>query len=88
MKRKRNYNKEYNDYYGRGKAESCTPLQRKRRKEKSGRNVARSIMTKLYGKLPKHIDVGHIDSDPTNNAISNLKLQHRSENRNSAKERS
>ena len=67
----RDYKKEYKDYHGKPK----------QIKERASRNQARSIMVKLHGKekcYNMHVD--HIDHDPMNNNINNLRLLKPSEN--------
>ena len=67
----RDYKKEYKDYHGKPK----------QIKERASRNKARSIMVKLHGKekcYNMHVD--HIDHDPMNNNINNLRLLKPSEN--------
>jgi hypothetical protein len=67
----RNYAREYKNYHG-------LP---KQIKERSSRNQARAIMVKLHGKekcYNMHVD--HIDHNPLNNNISNLRLLKPSEN--------
>tara|TARA_R110002051_G_scaffold6202_1_gene30132 strand:+ start:1591 stop:1815 length:225 start_codon:yes stop_codon:yes gene_type:complete len=68
----RDYKKEYREYHGK-------PKQRKRR---SGRNIARRIMT-LAGKAKKGDgkDVHHKDGNPGNNKQSNLRIESRKKNR-------
>ena len=67
----RDYKKEYKNYHGKPK----------QIKERASRNQARSIMVKLHGKekcYNMHVD--HIDHNPMNNNINNLRLLKPSEN--------
>ncbi len=67
----RNYALEYKNYQGLPKSI----------KERSSRNKARKIMVDKYGEKAcknKHID--HIDHDPMNNKLSNLRLRNPSVN--------
>ena len=81
LKRKRNYRKEYDAYYGKkSRPSTWTKKQKTRRKHKSSRNSARSKMRRKY-KLNKNQDVDHRDGNPLNNKLSNLRVQHRSLNR-------
>ena len=67
----RNYRKEYDDYHG-------DPEQIKRR---SNRNKARRKMQNKHGFLDRLSEVDHIDGDPNNNSMSNLRVTSRSKNR-------
>lgn len=82
-KRKRNYRKEYDDYYGqKGNPHSWTLLQRKHRRDKTSRNKARYMMKQLHGSGPlMHHDVDHIDHNPINNRMENLRIMPRYLNR-------
>lgn len=85
--KKRNYRKERDCYYGKkGKPKSWTKLQQKRRKEKTSRNRARRIMKKLT-KVRKNEDIHHVDGNPMNNNLSNLRIVHRSKNRSNGKKK-
>jgi len=67
----RDYKKAYKNYHGKPK----------QIKERASRNQARSIMVKLHGKeacYNKHVD--HIDHNPMNNNINNIRLLNPSEN--------
>jgi hypothetical protein len=70
----RNYRKEYDDFHGK-------PEQIKRR---SNRNKARRKMQSKYGFLDRLSEVDHVDGDPTNNSMSNLRVTTRSKNRRKA----
>ncbi len=68
----RNYKKEYKDYSG--KPEKI--------KERQSRNKARKEMIAKYGfKALKNKDIDHIDSNPLNNKISNLRIRSIKSNR-------
>lgn len=68
----RNYKKEYQEYHSK-------PEQVKRR---AARNKARNLMIKK-GKASKGDgrDVDHIDRNPNNNSLSNLRIQSKHVNR-------
>lgn len=78
-KRKRNYRKEYDDYYG--SRYSRTPLQEKHNREKANRNKAHA---EFFGR-GKHndqgFDVDHKDGNALNNSRKNLHLMKVRENR-------
>jgi|TARA_R110000764_G_C10772476_1_gene355085 hypothetical protein len=68
----RNYKKEYANYHAK-------PAQKKRR---AGRNKARSLAVKRYGKAAlKDKDIDHVDRNPLNNSRSNLRIQSKAKNR-------
>lgn len=68
----RDYAKEYREYHSR-------PEQIKRR---SSRNKARRLVIKARGKnAVKGKDVDHADRNPTNNSLSNLRIQSKTKNR-------
>lgn len=68
----RDYKKEYRTYHGK-------PEQKKRR---AGRNKARKLAVKKYGKAAlRGKDVDHKDRNPLNNSRSNLRIQSKSKNR-------
>lgn len=87
-RKKRNYRKEYDQYYGKKGSDlsTLTPEQRKHRLEKSARNKARSIM-KAKQIVGKFEDVDHKDSNPLNNHTNNLQVVCRTINRDSTGER-
>ena len=67
----RDYKKEYKDYHGKPK----------QIKERASRNKARSIMIKVHEKEAcNNMHVDHIDHNPMNNNINNLRLLKPSEN--------
>ena len=75
----RNYKKEYKDYSGNPK----------QIKERSSRNKARSIMIAKHGiKACKNKDIDHIDHNPLNNKISNLRIRSVKNNRANNKHKS
>lgn len=68
----RDYKKEYREYHGK-------PEQKKRR---AGRNKARKLAVKKYGKEAlRGKDVDHKDRNPLNNSRSNLRIQSKNKNR-------
>lgn len=74
MAAKRDYRKEYDDYYGKKAHPSTwTDLQKQHRKEKTARNRAHRIMTKETG-VGKNYDVDHKDCNPRNNDKKNLRV--------------
>jgi len=69
---KRNYRKEYDNYHKK-------PKQRVRN---AARKQARRDVAKRYGELTiKGKDVDHKDRDPTNNTVTNLRIQSVRKNR-------
>jgi len=80
-RKKRDYAKEYEEYYGRGDDLSkLTPLQRQHRKENVARHAARRYM-KRHGFDVEGKDVDHKDSNPLNNNPKNLRVQDVRKNR-------
>lgn len=76
--KKRDYGEEYARYHG-------TPEQRKNR---AARNRARRAFEKANGDLPSTTDVAHkkaLSKGGAPTALSNLKAEHRSENRSFAR---
>jgi hypothetical protein len=63
--KKRDYKKEYLQYHAK-------PKEKLRR---SSRNEARKIMRKLHGNKVNNNDIDHIDRNPINNKLSNLRIQ-------------
>lgn len=81
LRRRRNYRKEYDQYYGvKGKPHLWTSKQRLRRKHKTSRNGARAKMKRRH-KVGKWQDIDHKDKNPLNNKLSNLRILPRSRNR-------
>ena len=82
-RRRRNYRKEYDDYYGqKGTPHTWTMLQRRHRRDKTARNKARSIMKQLHGTGPlMDNDIDHRDHNPSNNNPENLRIMPRYLNR-------
>lgn len=67
----RDYKSEYENYHSK-------PEQKKNR---AGRNLARRIMKKKLGAKLNGKDVDHIDRNPRNNSMSNLRVSSKSSNR-------
>lgn len=68
----RNYRQEYDRYQGR-------PEQRRNR---SNRNKARRLMIKRYGRQAlENQDIDHVDGNPMNNSMENLKITTKKYNR-------
>ena len=62
----RNYKKEYKDYSGKSK----------QIKERASRNKARKTMIDKHGRQAlQNKDIDHIDHNPLNNKISNLRIR-------------
>ena len=82
-RRRRNYRKEYDDYYGqKSNPHTWTLLQKKHRRHKTARNKARSIMKQLHGNGPlMDNDIDHRDHNPSNNNPENLRIMPRYLNR-------
>lgn len=78
--KKRNYRREYIQYYGHTNKNKRTKLQNLHRLHKSSRGKARAKISKTR-KIPKKFDVHHKDGNPLNNKISNLQIVHRKINR-------
>jgi hypothetical protein len=76
----RNYDKEYTDYYGRPGHINAT--QRKHRRDKYARGMARALMAK-QGKVRKGDgkDVDHKNGNPQDNRHGNLQVMSKSANR-------
>ena len=68
---KRNYKQEYNNYHSK-------PTQIKNR---TSRNKARTVMENIHGAKIKNKDIDHIDGNPRNNKLSNLRIQSVQKNR-------
>jgi hypothetical protein len=68
----RNYRQEYDRYHSR-------PEQRRNR---ASRNKARRLMIKKHGRQAlENQDIDHVDGDPTNNSMQNLKITTKKYNR-------
>lgn len=77
----RNYNREYQLYYGTIE-NGLTKKQKRHRKHKSSRNMARRIMLAHIKANPgAYYDVDHRDKNPLNNNLSNLRLISKHKNR-------
>jgi len=75
----RNYKKEYKDYSGKSK----------QIKERASRNKARSLMIAKCGvKACKNKDIDHINHNPMDNRICNLRIQSVKTNRANNKHKS
>ena len=81
MPPKRDYRREYLQYYGQGERADVTPTQRRHRLEKLNRDRARALMTKKHGPVRADYDIHHKDGNPLNNKLSNLQAVPRSINR-------
>ena len=67
----RDYKSEYQNYHSQ-------PLQKKNRAK---RNLARRLMKKKLGNAITGKDVHHVDGNPNNNKLKNLRVVSKSKNR-------
>ena len=76
-KTKRNYRKEYDDYYGRkGRPKTWSAGQRSNRRDKTSRNKAREMMIDRHGKSKlRGKDVDHRNHNAQDNSLGNLKIR-------------
>ena len=70
-KPKRNYRREYDMYHGKPK----------QIKERTARGRARRICRQIFGNKISGKDIDHIDHNPLNNALSNLRITSKHYNR-------